>query len=63
MSENEDSGCKKAFVVGAISLVLVVLAFLSGEKSIGIILAAVAIAVFGYGGGQVMNSPEPKHHD
>lgn len=57
----EDNNCRSIFVFGAIALVMVVLAFVSGANAMGIILVAAAISTLGYGAGTVMNSAEKPH--
>ncbi len=59
--DNSDANCKKFIFPGVVSVILTVLAFVSGANAIGIILVATAIATLGYGAGIVMNSPEKPH--
>ncbi len=63
IEQTNDTGYNKIFVVGAITVVLEILAFVSGANALGIILIAASIATLGFGAGTIMNSPEPKHHD
>lgn len=57
-----DTQCTKFIIVGAVSVVLTILAFVSGANALGIVLVATAIATFGYGAGSIMNSSEPPRH-
>ncbi|MEW6563725.1 MAG: hypothetical protein AB1400_10955 [Pseudomonadota bacterium] len=56
-----NGNCAKFLMSGVISVILVLVAFKSGANFLGMFLVGVAIASFGLGAGNVMNSQAPDH--